>query len=107
VFGGDGNAGLRVHHGEVIGDGDWEPILDCGTYDRIVEIGEVVHYEGGVEAVTRRDEWTSVAVQRGFDALCTEFLDAVRSGRTLDPADALETHLLCERIVAEVEGKAS
>ncbi len=56
---------------------------------RIVEIAEVMHYAGGVEAVTRRDEWTSVSVQRGFDALCTEFLDAVRSGRTLDPADAL------------------
>jgi DNA invertase Pin-like site-specific DNA recombinase len=29
------NAGLRVHHGEVIGEGAWEPILDRGTYDQL------------------------------------------------------------------------
>lgn len=29
------NAGLRVHHGEVIGKGDWEPILDEDTADAV------------------------------------------------------------------------
>lgn len=29
------NAGLRVHHGEVIGEGDWEPILDIWTYEQV------------------------------------------------------------------------
>jgi hypothetical protein len=29
------NAGLRVHHGEVIGEGDWEPILDLATYEQV------------------------------------------------------------------------
>ncbi len=74
---------------------------------RIVELAEVVHQESGAEVVIRRDEWTPVAVQRGFAAMCGEFLDAVRSGRRLDATDALETHALSERIVAEVESKAS
>jgi virulence factor len=34
--------------------------------------------------------------------MCAEFLDAVRTGRRLDAADALETHRLCERIVADI-----
>jgi DNA invertase Pin-like site-specific DNA recombinase len=29
------NAGLRVHHGEVIGDGDWEAILDRGRWEQL------------------------------------------------------------------------
>jgi virulence factor len=73
---------------------------------RIVEMGEVVHHEGGVESVARRDEWTPVAVQRGFTGLCDTFLDAVRSGRRPDPDDALRTHLLCERIVTQIEANA-
>lgn len=31
----DRNAGLRVHHGEVIGEGNWPPILDLGTYEQV------------------------------------------------------------------------
>jgi site-specific DNA recombinase len=31
----DRNAGLRVHHGQVIGSGDWEPIVDQNTHQRI------------------------------------------------------------------------
>jgi len=29
------NVGLRVHHGAVIGDGDWPPILDRGTWEQV------------------------------------------------------------------------
>lgn len=29
------NAGQRIHHGIVIGDGDWEPILDPGTAEQV------------------------------------------------------------------------
>ncbi|MCW2780164.1 MAG: recombinase family protein [Marmoricola sp.] len=32
------NAGRRVHRGEVIGRGDWEPLLDEGTFDRMVAL---------------------------------------------------------------------
>lgn len=32
------NAGLRVHRGEIIGDGAWEPILDRGTWERVCAV---------------------------------------------------------------------
>lgn len=32
------NAGLRIHQGQVIGRGNWEPILDEDTYQRVVAI---------------------------------------------------------------------
>lgn len=32
------NAGLVVHHGTVVGSGDWEPILDEDTHRRVVAI---------------------------------------------------------------------
>jgi virulence factor len=34
--------------------------------------------------------------------MCARFLDAVRAGEVLSAADALETHGICERIVAAV-----
>ncbi|MGH8824791.1 MAG: Gfo/Idh/MocA family protein [Jiangellaceae bacterium] len=74
-----------------------------GRRRRITEMAEIVHHQDGVEAVTRRDEWVPVAVQRGFAAMCAEFLGCVRSGRRPDVAEALETHRLCEQIVADVQ----
>ena len=52
---------------------------------------------------TRRDEWVSVGVQRGFAALVKHFLASVRADHVLDAADALATHRLCEQVVGEVE----
>jgi virulence factor len=101
--------GAGTRHGIGVMDrasGTTEEVLDVsapGRRRRITEIAEVVHHERGVEAVTRRDEWLPVAVQRGFTAMCAEFLDSVRTGRRLVAADALESHRLCEQIVAEIQ----
>ncbi len=32
------NAGLRVHRGQVVGDGAWQPILDRGRYEQAVAV---------------------------------------------------------------------
>lgn len=32
------NVGLLIRHGEVVGDGDWDPILDRGTWDQVVAV---------------------------------------------------------------------
>ncbi|AZI58378.1 recombinase family protein [Nakamurella antarctica] len=34
----DRNAGLRTHRGEIIGKGQWPPIYDEGTHDRVVAL---------------------------------------------------------------------
>jgi virulence factor len=70
-----------------------------GLKRKIIDIDQVVD-QGLSEAVTRRGNWTSVGRQRGFEAMCETFLSAVRDGRRLSALDALETHRLCETVVA-------
>jgi virulence factor len=70
-----------------------------GGRKRLVrDLAEVVDHAGAAE-LTRRGDWTPVADQRGFAAICEAFLASVREGRVLDAGDALRTHELCERIV--------
>jgi virulence factor len=76
-------------------------VSGAGFKRRIVDIEQVIN-QGAVEALTRRDSWTSVGRQRGFEAMCDTFLDAVREGRRVSALDALETHRLCERVVREL-----
>ncbi|HUH07885.1 MAG TPA: Gfo/Idh/MocA family oxidoreductase [Egibacteraceae bacterium] len=81
-----------------------EEVLEVMGRDRkrrVVNVAEITHYEGS-ESIIRRDEWRSVADQRGFTAICDEFLGAVGQGRLLSAEDALATHRLCERIVTEI-----
>lgn len=41
-------AGLRVHHGEIVGEGNWEPILDRATWERIrLILGDPRRKQGG------------------------------------------------------------
>jgi virulence factor len=72
-----------------------------GQKRKIVDIEQVID-QGAAEALTRRGNWTSVGRQRGFEAMCGAFLDAVRDGRRLSALDALETHRLCETVVREL-----
>jgi virulence factor len=86
------------------GSGAAEEMLEVvggGRKVKVTDLGEVVDYEGS-ERLTRRPGWASAPETRGFSAICARFLDAVRSGEVLSAADALETHALCERIVAAV-----
>lgn len=88
------------------GSGATEETLEVtggGRRVRVVDVGDVVEYDG-TERLSRRDPWVSVGETRGFAQACEAFLSAVREGRLLSAADALETHALCERVVAEVSG---
>ncbi|MGH8890374.1 MAG: Gfo/Idh/MocA family protein [Acidothermaceae bacterium] len=78
----------------------------AGVRRVVDDMAQVHEFRGGHHTVVRRDDWTSVHVQRGFDAICTHFIDAVRKGEVLDPADALRTHEMCARIVTQVEALA-
>jgi virulence factor len=76
-------------------------VVGRGRARRVVNLAEVTD-QAGTDAVTRRDEWVPVAVQRGFAQLCEEFLTAVESGRPVPAEDALRTHAVCEEIVARI-----
>ncbi|GAA3706167.1 Gfo/Idh/MocA family oxidoreductase [Nonomuraea antimicrobica] len=73
-------------------------VMGDGVKRRVVNLGDVVDYQGG-ERLARRPDWVPVARQRGIEQICLEFLAAVREGRRVDAADALATHALCEEIV--------
>jgi virulence factor len=73
-------------------------VAGCGRKRLVRNLADVVDHVG-TPSVTRRGDWTPVADQRGFSAICEAFLASVRDGRVLDAGDALLTHELCERIV--------
>lgn len=65
----------------------------------VLNLSERVEADGA-ERVSRRGDWTPVARQRGFEAMCADFLAGVREGRATAAADLYDTHALCERIVS-------
>ncbi|SDO82312.1 virulence factor [Actinacidiphila guanduensis] len=88
--------------------GSTEESLDVSGADtrrQVLNLAEVVDHKGQ-PTVRRRGDWVPVARQRGIEQITLAFLDAVRTGKPLDGADALRTHELCERIVAEITAAA-
>lgn len=88
------DSGLDEERLEVIGDGGRWSILN---------LSESIEQRGGAESRARRGDWTPVSRQRGFEAMCHHFLQAVRAGQPTAVAEILETHRLCEAIVAHAE----
>ncbi|PYG02209.1 virulence factor [Georgenia satyanarayanai] len=73
-------------------------VVGGGRRRQVTDLADVVDHDGG-ERLVRRDGWRPATELRGFDAMCADFLGAVREGRRLDASDALVTHELCERVV--------
>jgi len=86
--------------------GSTQERLDVSGADsrrEVLNLAEIVDHKGQ-PSVRRRGDWVPVARQRGIEQITLAFLDAVRGGKPLDARDALRTHELCERIVAEISG---
>jgi virulence factor len=92
-----------------IGDrasGSTDEVLEVSGGNRqltVVNLAEVVDHRGDGRTVRRRGDWTPVARQRGIEQVVLSFLDAIRSGKTVDARAALRTHELCEQIVRRIE----
>ena len=87
--------------------GSAEEILEISGQDakrEVRNLAEITDHKGQ-PSVRRRGDWVPVARQRGIEQAVVAFLDAVRAGRTLDAADALATHELCERVVRRALGQ--
>ena len=85
--------------------GSTEEVLEVsgGNSKRaVVNLAEVVDHKGQ-PTVRRRGDWVPVARQRGIEQVVISFLDAIRSGKTLDARESLRTHELCEEIVTRIE----
>ncbi|MEV0535779.1 Gfo/Idh/MocA family oxidoreductase [Kitasatospora sp. NPDC050463] len=85
--------------------GSTEEILQVSGGDskrEVHNLADVIDHRGQ-PTIRRRGDWVPVARQRGIEQVVLSFLDAVRTGRTLDAHDALRTHELCELIVERLE----
>jgi virulence factor len=80
-------------------------VLGPGRKRRIVNVAETTDF-AGAECTIRRDEWAPVAVQRGFQQICAEFIADLQAGQVRSADDALATHALCEEIVQTIEQRA-
>ncbi|MET0375679.1 MAG: Gfo/Idh/MocA family oxidoreductase [Rhizorhabdus sp.] len=83
------DSGLDEERLDVIGAGARHSVLNLA--DRIET--------RGAKSLSRRGDWVSVGQQRGFEAMCDDFLRAARERRAVDAAAILATHELCEAIV--------
>lgn len=77
-------------------------VSGAGVKTEVAELHRVTRYQDG--RITRLPEevWAPVADRRGFEQVCTAFLD----GELPDLDDVLRTHELCERVVVELGGGA-
>ncbi|WP_035795117.1 Gfo/Idh/MocA family protein [Kitasatospora mediocidica] len=85
--------------------GATEEVLEVSGGDSkraVLNLADVVDHRGQ-PTIRRRGDWVPVARQRGIEQVVHLFLDAVRTGKTLDAHDALRTHELCEQIVQRIE----
>lgn len=83
------NSGLDEERLDVIGGGKRHAVLNLA--DRIETTG--------AQHLHRRADWVSVGRQRGFEAMCDNFLLAARERRPVDAAAIMATHEICEAIV--------
>ncbi|WNB86864.1 Gfo/Idh/MocA family oxidoreductase [Cellulomonas sp. ATA003] len=89
-------AGMSHELLDVVGDGRRRQVTDLADVVDLVDD----------ERLVRRDGWAPATRLRGFDAMCAEFLGAVRDGRRMHATDALVTHDVCEQVVRAAEKAA-
>ncbi len=102
-------SGFGVMHRVSGSDEEVLDVLGEGHKHRVVNVAQIEQHDPADRAsvrVTRRGDWTPVPTQRGFTAMCADFLDAVGRGEVLSARDALRTHEICEEVVREAEPAA-
>lgn len=102
LAGADGHA-IGIMHRASGMDEERLDVFGADAKRSVLNLSDRVDHDGAVQ-LRRRGDWTSVAVQRGFDVMCEDFLARVRAGRATDAADLLATHRLCEQIVEHAGG---
>ena len=80
-------------------------VIGGGRKRSVLNLSEVREQAAGTETVARRPDWASVSRQRGFDAMCADFLAGVQEGRGTASLEILQTHRLCEEIVRHAESQ--
>ncbi|HEX7174664.1 MAG TPA: Gfo/Idh/MocA family oxidoreductase [Pyrinomonadaceae bacterium] len=103
---GDGFAAFGVMNRDSGADEEVLEVMSPGNKWDVRGLDVTTHYTGGEERVRRFRNWDTVLHRRGFPQMVEHFLE-LAGGRGDAPSalrDALQTHALCERIVARIEG---
>jgi virulence factor len=99
----DGHVAIGSMHRDSGLDEERLDVIGGGRKHSVLNLSEVREQSGGSESVRRRPDWASVSRQRGFEAMCTDFLQQVRDGGATAADDILATHRLCEDVVQHAE----
>ena len=107
ILRGDGFRAIGSMHRDSGLDEETVEAIGGGRRVTVRDMADVIRADfivgDGADCRTRRGDWTPVERQRGFAGLCDAFLDDVRAGRPVATDDMLETHRICEMIVAQAE----
>ncbi|MBB3695074.1 Gfo/Idh/MocA family protein [Sphingomonas sp. BK580] len=99
---GDGFAAIGVMHRDSGLDEERLDVLGAGERHTVLDLAERID-TAGTQQRRRRGDWTAVGRQRGFEAMCDDFLIAARERRPVDADAILRTHAVCEEIVRHAE----
>lgn len=98
LLSGDGFHATGAMHRQAGGDEERVEVIGGGAAVSVRNLGDA-RLTDGADRRERRGDWTPVADQRGFTAMCDAFLRAVREGTAVPLDDMLETHRICEAVV--------
>jgi predicted dehydrogenase len=99
---GDGFGAIGLMHRDSGLDEERLDVIGAGERHVVLDLAERID-TAGTQQRRRRGDWTAVARQRGFEAMCDAFLTAARERRPVDADAILRTHALCEEIVRHAE----
>ena len=102
---GDGHHAIGTMQRESGLDEERLDIIGADRRRSVLNLSET-HDQNGSDTRARRGDWTPVTRQRGFEAMCADFLDGVHKARPTATDDILATHRLCEDIVRHAEAGA-
>lgn len=95
---GDGFTAIGVMHRDSGLDEERLDVIGNGSRRTVLNLSERIVTEG-TPCLHRRGDWTPVGQQRGFEAMCDDFLRQVRERRPVDAAAVVASHAICEAIV--------
>lgn len=104
LLGGDGFSAVGTMHRDSGLDEERLDMIGAGVRRSVLNLSDRL-VSDGTQHRHRRGDWMSVAQQRGFDAMCDDFLAAARERRQVDDVAILRTHALCEAIVRHADAR--
>ncbi|WP_082443236.1 MULTISPECIES: Gfo/Idh/MocA family protein [unclassified Sphingomonas] len=100
---GDGFTAIGTMHRDSGLDEERLDVIGGGARHTVLNLADRIETRGA-QGLHRRSDWTPVERQRGFEAMCDDFLLAARERRPVDAAAIVATHDICEAIVRHAEG---